>query len=131
MAPTNRPSIGCTTTPGLLSVPRVFAVVGRPKPAARRFLTVHKATVKEFGRLDLLDRVYGGERTFAGQLYVRALPGPLQYLPSFLVPGTLALSAIGAAFGPGILEALASYLPAHQVQQYLLLLPSCCEPLPE
>lgn len=131
MAPTTRLSLGCTTNPGLLPVPRVFALVGRPKPAARRMLTVYKATVKEFGRLDLLDRVYGGERTFAGQLYVRALPGPLQYLPSFLVPGTLALSAIGAAFGPGILEALASYLPAHQVQQYLLLLPSCYEPLPE
>ncbi len=85
------------------------------KSTTRPPFAVPKAALKDFGRLDLLDKVYGSERTFAGELYVRALPGPLQYLPSFLVPGTLALSAAGAAFGPGILEAIANYLPAHQV----------------
>ncbi|KAK9826291.1 hypothetical protein WJX74_006140 [Apatococcus lobatus] len=108
-------STGCTRHAGLLQAPRLLKALAQTKPAARRTFPVQRATVKEFGRLDLLDRVYGGERTFAGQLYVRALPGPLQYLPSFLVPGTLALSAVGAAFGPAILEALASYLPAHQI----------------
>ncbi|KAK9855451.1 hypothetical protein WJX84_008303 [Apatococcus fuscideae] len=85
------------------------------KSTTRPPFAVPKAALKDFGRLDLLDKVYGSERTFAGELYVRALPGPLQYLPSFLVPGTLALSAAGAAFGPGILEAIANYLPAHQI----------------
>ena len=86
-------STSCTRTAGLLHARRVLRALAHSKPAARRVLPVHRATVKEFGRLDLLERVYGGERTFAGQLYVRALPGPLQYLPSFLVPGTLALSS--------------------------------------
>ena len=116
MLSSSQTSASHTRTAGLLQAPRFLRALARSKPAARRLLPVYRATVKEFGRLDLLERVYGGERTFAGQLYVRALPGPLQYLPSFLVPGTLALSAVGAAFGPGILEALASYLPAHQVK---------------
>ncbi len=101
----------------------------RPTQAAHaRRLPKICASVKDVGRLDLLERVYGGERTFAGELYVRALPGPLQYLPAFLLPGTLALSAIGAAFGPGVLEAVGSYLPAHQVSICRLRVDSTSKP---